>query len=136
MEPFQFAPVPALRRHPQPVRKMELALRVRRLRAVWATGLLCVLLLGSCAQQPAPSPPGGTPTPGVIYNYARYVPGPMVILDGTVLLGGTQQDSLLRELGGAMIDSIRVYPADSTTSNLFGSRGVDGVVVIATRRRP
>lgn len=92
-------------------------------------------LLHACAQRPTPSPEVRTPSQGIIYDYAWNEPGPILILNGKLLLGATHQDSILRELDGTMIDSIRIYPADSTTTSRFGSLGVDGVVALFTNRR-
>lgn len=60
--------------------------------------------------------------------------GPIVVLNGQ-LLYAAERDSLVRAISGHVIDSIRVYPADSNTTAIFGSRGAQGVIVIATRPR-
>jgi len=59
-----------------------------------------------------------------------------VILNG-VVLQESQRDSALARLRQSSLDSLRVFPAtDSLTIKIFGSRGVDGVVIIGTRPKP
>lgn len=91
-----------------------------------------VALSATCTQSRAVNQDDQPVPPELLINYTMPEEGPLVVLNGKPQYW-TIRDSVLRTLRGAVLDSIRVYPADSTTTAIFGSRGEQGVVVIATR---
>ena len=124
--------------------------------AIGSLGLFLATMLGvlSCAKPPrSASPPRQVPqavarpecrtpaqTTADLTCYRQPVSGLMLVIDGSAAMldtgasSRTHRDSLLAALAGRVITRIELYPArDSLTISQFGSRAVNGVLVLETR---
>lgn len=74
------------------------------------------------------------PSGGLIVDVKERVPGPLVIVDGKVVVISAR-DSVLASLKDVLLISIEILPAGEDAQRIYGSNGAQGVVILTTERQ-